>query len=807
MSARANMPRGAGVLLLAAMVSVMAAGGQAQDGSAVIPLAPAGPAGTAMPEPVAPVQVTPPDTGLIQLPAATTEPAVEGSPPDAGPYAGNDTETATTPATPIALDRSGGEAVASAGWLIRPRPVDQLANGVLVGASLSAPGILRLTGEVADTTLVIDLPPGAPLPDSLQLTLHSSVNVLPEQARMRITVNEADPVEIALDRLGDFSTLTVPTDALRAGANRIALSVHQPHRIFCGPEATFGVWTEIDLGQSGVFLSDAALRPDPAGFAMAARSETAGGRSLMLLADEATDPAIVRNLSEQLSRALGPGGRVGLSSFYTLARQPIASVALIASDAPRAEIRQGAGRGLVLQVEYQGDTLPDLTALLAEFPPAATLAAPLVRPGEKMRITELGSGDIIGNTHYFRRDVPFTMPAEWLLMANQKARVDLHYGFARNLPQGAMLLVKINDETIRLLPLDEKGGEVLPVLPVGFNANMLHPGRNVLSFEMMVPGNPADSACPVRRTDLLAVLGDTALTVPPSPRMVLPGLSTALLRLAPSAVIAPPDAVERAKLEHEAMLIGAELTPAVQSQFTVRLQVVGLSDFGLVPFDETGLSLGMVQSALFPPLNRPEPEPEAVSTAEPQPARATFTLSEEAAPAVAPPVDQPGFASGVAQGIWQSLSPRAWIAHEYTALRDSAFVGTPQSLPDWLEGRTGTALLLRPDFEQRGELWLVLGPRAAPAEVGAALNRLRENSLAQGEAALLQADGSWQVWTPIRPPRLLALSDVGSARTVLGNYASWSPLMFTLAMLGLALLSALPALFYVLLSRRKGMGQ
>lgn len=746
-------------------------------------------------------QTEAPDDGIIRLPAPVQTEAEAEIPEDAPG------EEAAIAQIPVDRDRSAGSATASTGWLIRPRPATLLPDGVQVGASLTAPGTIRLTGETAGVDLRLDLPAGTVLPETLQLTLHSSVNVLPDQAMMQIVVNDADPVGIRLDQLWDFTGVTVETAALIPGSNRIRLSLQQPHRIFCGPEATFGVWTEIDLTNSGVLIDDSALPADAAGFALAVQSETAGGRNLLLLADEATDPALIRSLSEQLERALGPGGGVAQASFYSLEPREIASVALIPSDRPNALVRRGAGRGLVLQVEYQDGTLPDLTPFLAAFPPALPESAPAIRPGEKTLLSDLGIADVVGNTHYFRRDLPFSLPADWLLMANQKARLDLHYGFARNLPQGAILLVKVNDETIRLLPLDQNGGEVLPVLPVSFNANLLHPGRNTLSFEMMVPGNPPDGACPVRRADLLALLNDSSLTIPPSPSMVLPGLAAVLLRLDPSGVIAPEGAIEYKKLAQDAMRIAAELAPATEISATVRLQVVGLSDFGLVPFEKTDLSLNTVQRVLFP-LNDPpqmaaEPAPGGTpATSGRATSTAAFTLVEDADPEAPGQPEDPAAVGGFVRDLWQSFSPYALLAHEYRLLRESSFVGTSQSLPDWLEGRRGQALLLRPDFTERGELWLMLGPGVAPEAIGEALNRLRVASMAQGEAALLQADGSWQVWTPIRPPRMLTVPDAGGMRTALGNYASWSPLLFTLAMLGLTLLSAIPALLYVLLSRR-----
>lgn len=754
---------------------------------------------------------------LAQTPAAPAAGEGEGEAPlirlaPAGeeasvPGAGGEGET-TLPSEPdpasllVERDRAlaGGNGDADS-WLLAPRPALPLPEGVKMGASLVAPGILRLSGETASTELLIDLPPGAPLPEALELTLHSSVNVLSEQASMQVTINGAEPLRLELNALGNFTGYSLPTRALQPGRNHILLDLVQPHRIFCGPEASFGVWTEINLAQSGLRLPGTALTADAAGFALAAQSQAARGQSIELLTGPGADPVMLRQLAENLVHALGPGSRVEQRSYYSLGLPRLASVALIASDQNQATIRRGAEGGIVLQVEHQNGSLPDLSAILGAFPESPDTRPPALRPGIATRLAMLGSADIIGNTHYFRRDIPFSLPADWLLMANQKARLDLEYGFARGLPQGAILLVKVNDQTVRLLPLDQEGGEIKPVLQVGFNANLLHPGRNYLSFEMMVPGNPPEAACQIRRADMLVVRSSSRLTVPPSPSMVLPGLAAVLMRLDPAAVSALPDSQDPAGAAEKAMTIALALDPTLEASELARLQVVSIADFASVPLEETGISLAQIQGVLFP---APAALADPAAMAKPVPAagraeRARFILNEEEAQSDPSPGSDEGFITG----IWNSLSPRAWILREARALRDSAFVGSQQSLTHWMEGRSGEALLLRPDYQQPGDLWLLLGPSASAAEVGKALNTLRADALAQGEAALLQADGSWQIWSPIRPPRLLEEPDFRGWRTALGNFASWSPLLFTLSLLGLALLSGLPALLYILLSRRR----
>ncbi|AMY70304.1 cellulose synthase [Frigidibacter mobilis] len=84
----------------------------------------------------------------------------------------------------------------------------------------------------------------------------------------------------------------------------------------------------------------------------------------------------------------------------------------------------------------------------------------------------------------------FRLPDDWLILASQEARFTLLYGFADDLPAGSLMLVKVNGQTVRLLPLDRNGGSVQPPLEIGFAANLLHPGANRVSFEAILPGIP-----------------------------------------------------------------------------------------------------------------------------------------------------------------------------------------------------------------------------------------------------------------------------------------------------------------------------
>lgn len=710
-------------------------------------------------------------------------------------------ETSDVPASPTIPERDRGEEVVPAAaqkWLLPLVPAASLPARVQMGASLPAPGVLRLTGEIASIDLRLDLPQDVEIPSEILLTLRTTVNVLPDVAAMTVTINDAPPVVLPLEHLNGFELVGVPATGLSAGTNHINIELRQPHRIYCGPEASFSVWTEIHLMESGVPVDASVMVADAAGLASALRAQAATRRSLPVLVAENENAAVLRKLAEMVNRAMGGQVPVEFRSFYRLGPPLPLSIALIASDRSHAELREGAGGGLVLQVEHLAGELPSLDELLPPMSmPSST--APALAPGVTTSLAELGQADVIGRTRYFRHEVPFDLPLDWLLLSNQKARLQLRYGFADALPEGATLLVKVNGETIRLLPLDRDGGQMQEPLNIIFAANLLHGGRNDLVFEMMVPGNPPDAICLPRQADMLVITSDSTLTVPSAPAMVLAGIATPLSDLGLDDITVPEGVRDSATLERVAAELVARLTRKVGGATRpVQLNLISVNDISLIPLEHLGLSVRDLQEALIEIGQRPLPD---VPTEPTVPTR-LYQLTEKVPEAADQPVSD-NVGSEVIEAS-DRLGFKDWLSGQLDRLRSAAFIASDDSLSAWLDTKQGRALLLRPNGEKPGELWLVLGSQVSTDGALQGLIELRDSGLAKGEAAMLSAEGTWEVWSPVRPPELrepLRFSNLGA---VLGNYASWSPLLFTITILGLALLSAIPALLFILFTRRRG---
>jgi hypothetical protein len=669
-------------------------------------------------------------------------------------------------ATPDAVPGLAGMRRDGTGTETRARPEILLAPAV-PGRSDRTP---RLVGERAMLDLVLDLPPGATA--ALRLMWRSTVNILPERSAWTIRVNDGPALPLPPPPVDGFAPVTVPDASLVPGRNRLRLEAIQHHRIFCGPQATFDVWTEFDLSASGVPWRPEAIAATPDGFAAALAAQAARDGRIVVRGAEGVDPAALRMVAARVAAATGLGPDavlIGPPAFDAPAMPDLARITVLPGPAPAAEItRGGDGAVVLIVVTAPGAALPDLADLLPQAA-AGSIGAVVdaLPPGRPTALADLGLNEADAWNRYATFDVRFRLPDDWLLLASQNARLDLLYGFDSGLPRGALLLVKVNGTTVRLLPLDRGAGGMQPVLDVGFKARLLRPGVNVLRFEGIVPGDPPDLPCVQRQAPLWTVATASRLTVPPSPRMDFPAIAPALRMIGGDAVEAVPNVAS--PVIGEAALVPFRLLPPGSGG---RLTVAALADAGALQLDAMGLDRRAVEAVL--------------SARAPAPA-----ASDGGAPPLpeAPPLIDVGFLADWARAIWQGIV-------------DTAVPGDP-SLDRWLAGRHGQALLVLPDPERRGDLLLILGPGAEPGEIARRLAALRESEEApQGRVALLEESGAWASWQPAStPPRLREPLRWGNLRDVLGNYASWSPILFVGTLLALATASAVVAMLFAVRTR------
>ncbi|MDT8856602.1 cellulose biosynthesis cyclic di-GMP-binding regulatory protein BcsB [Paracoccaceae bacterium Fryx2] len=631
-----------------------------------------------------------------------------------------------------------------------------------------AASILRLNGEQDAADLTLFLPEGL-VPTELALSLRAAINVLPERSALRVIVNDVPLDPVVPQAFDGFQTVLLPAAALVPGANRLRIESALHHRIYCGPEASFALWVEVDLAASGLTLPPGLTdfrETDFPGLLIEQASRPGG---LTIRAAPDADPALVQQIALRAARMVArPEVPLRVAGLWEPAGSgaDLARITVLAGAAPSADLVRGGDGSLVLRVVLgAGGAVPDLAALLPPPPPAA--GVPTLAPGDVVPLSALGRGDTADFGHYIRHDIAFRLPQDWLVLGPQAAELTLLYGFGEDLGTGALLLVKVNGTTVRLLPLDRQGGAVQPALPVGFKASLMQPGVNLLTFEAIIPGDPPDLPCPLREDPMLRILAASTLEVPVSPRMQFPGLETVLDRLRGTSVSGGAD-------DPRAGLSGAALLPMVVALPSdplpgppATLRVLTAPEAGLLRSSDLDLGRGLLEAVLQPP----------VATAD----------APEASPD-APLIDM-GWLTRRLQAMWGGVLA---LAHP----------GDPP-LPDWLQGRSGRMILMQPDAEAPGDLMLVLGPTVSPGEAAGLLAAAGQvPGGPAGRLSILAEDGTWQSWRPASvPPMLLEPLRLSSIRFIVGTYASWSPLLFTIILLGLTLLSVIIAMVFVMTTR------
>ncbi|MBJ3763618.1 cellulose biosynthesis cyclic di-GMP-binding regulatory protein BcsB [Maribius pontilimi] len=680
---------------------------------------------------------------------------------------------------------------------------------------------LRLQGEYPSAEFSLFLPQGQP-PGALILDHDSGIAVLPERSVMEVFVNDVSMGEFTLGKApGDApDTVGVPATAWQAGFNTVRLAMKQVHRIYCGPDAAFDLWTDIDLSNSGALIDAPSQSSGPADFLAAVARDAADGNPV-----ELRDPAgisiwarpVLDAVALQLGKLVGGhtlsytdspvwdvaqlGGAAG-ASHARITLIP-ATVGGAATPFSQAEFRR-AGDGaevLVLHVDTsQGDldrVEADLTGVLEGLMAGAGATArrttgvsigaeTALRAGEPVRLDRIGLDTVTTSSHYFSRPQVFTLPRDWLILTAQKAILHLDYAYARNLPENSQLLIKVNGETVRLLPLEDEGGKPIEQFPVKFQADLLKEGPNLLQFEAMIPGSPTDYACPTEAFPKLEIRGSSTLTVPSSPKMRLPDIRQAVARLRAGNIQLSQLSVGDMGMADRLALVTALGAPARGS---TRLEVLTSDQLTRLPLgDYTFSRLALRDVLTIPPrIDLPATDPGGRIGALPGDSIFDIGTVEER--------DGYNGLFGQALANWGASA---------NAVRERLFPDADRAATEWLSGQRGRAILMQLDATQPNALWLVLGPDVAFAEVASMIASARRTIAGpNGQMSVLGHDNIWRNWADTRRmPQLQEQITIANFRPILGNYASWRPVYFAAILFGMALVFAAIALRLVVLTRR-----
>lgn len=772
----------------------------------------------------APAQDRQGEGALIEIPSLTApvgapEPTEADPDPDSG---GGTGPTLYDPADPGTgrLDRARRAAPSARDEGEAPvAPLLSLRAGVNPGTTL------RMQGEHPEAHFSIFLPHDA-VPGALRLRHFTGVDVLPERSVMEVTLNGTPVGQHPLTTYGEDAEteIAVPAGIWQSGRNEVTVRLDQVHRLFCGPEAAFDLWTDIDLTTSGAVLNSRTFRPGAIDFLAGVAHDAGVGRSIGI-----RDPAghgkaaepILDELAMRLTALLrgriltyrdSPAyGATGGENGEPPARARI-TILPDYGTAPRATFRRGGDGAIVLAlsmplvdldradaVDFIDTLLVDLAAegISIDAEAVQTGIDPRTRmgAGEPVTLTALGLGTVRTSSHYFRRDQIFTLPRDWLTLTAQKAILHLDYGYARGLHEDSTLLIRVNGETVRLLPLRGEGGELIEKFPIKFSANLLNEGPNLLQFEALIPGQPEDAACPVEGFPKLEIRGTSTLRVPPSPRLRFEGVRLPVYALRGRDIT--KDGVPLSKLPvPERLTLVATLGEAIPQ--ASRMTVLSYDRLDALPLGPYKFSLGEVGQALTR-------EPEPVSSTIPVLPAATDRVGELPDAFLMPGAADLDPSRGGSPGLFALSLSLDDLRRRIEDLAARIIPDRNAAAETWLRDQSGRALIAQLDRDDPRALWLVLAPDTDLSEVVASLAQSRSSiGGPYGQMAMLGHDGVWRSWAdPYRFPRLQEPLSYRNFRQVMGNYASWSPVAFTAILFTLALIGAGIALRLVVMTRKE----
>jgi cellulose synthase operon protein B len=427
--------------------------------------------------------------------------------------------------------------------------------------------------------------------------------------------------------------------------------------------------------------------------------------------------------------------------------------------------------------------LPELDSM---FPPRPVRQSmPVISTRRPVMLADLGFRSVELRDRYSLTEIPFRLPDDYVVLTNSKSEMTLTYIYADDLPAGSVLQIHVNGVNIRVLPLRGQGGRLIQDFPIRFEARHLQGGLNTLSFEVMVPGEPADLPCPHRDHPVVAISDRSTITAPYSPSMYLADMHFALSAMTPRGV-QTSDLTARAFSGLDVLTLRAALASGQSvgvGDTGARLHLTALEDLGAVPTGGYQISRRAVEQVLMP-----APQGAVLLAGGDQPAglgSGLLRLERQREPT-----------AGLTAGLeWLNLSvskAMQWMHPRVGVLLDG-----------WLANQRGQAVLLQLDPARPGDIWLLRAPGSDVNAISAALAAARSTGQGpRGQVSVLDTDGRWHNWVaPDRQPALLEPVSLTNFRHVLGNFVSAMPIRYVLGLFFLALISAVFALRFVIVTR------
>lgn len=450
-----------------------------------------------------------------------------------------------------AVDASTAQPLAqrsASGAVLASRPVTVPADASAMSERLisfeQARSALRLEGEddVMRLTFVADqVAVGSG--GELQLAYRNAVSVMPEASLMAVSVNGAKIGDFPIRSPSGFEvrSIAIPASVLRIGVNEVELHAVQRHRVDCSMEATYELWTEISQVRSGFKPVTMPSLASFAGLRMVGHTED-GLTDIRLVVPEGAGTAtltaalpVIETVALLIDRqdvnvtvASTPGTGPGIDVIVGIDSDPrtldnipqgaAGGLSVVASADPRRAV-------VVARVGNESQIAPMLaSAVETTLKPLLDAGVRGSHPGEIRG--DAARSYTLADTGYtprpfagrlFRTDFDIVLPADFYPAEYATLDLALHAATSPGLKPTSQLLVRVNDQIVKSLPMRDTGGEVFSGRRMELPLRAFHPGRNKVELLAELE-NDNDDSCVFSARDEVSprfiLLGGTEIRVP-----------------------------------------------------------------------------------------------------------------------------------------------------------------------------------------------------------------------------------------------------------------------------------------------------
>lgn len=471
-------------------------------------------------------------------PQATIPPAAEAPsnrPPAApsgtapAPFRMRADETPTpAPAAPAAARPASGPPALAAQAM--PSPVAVAVDRPI----LSAPDI-SLAGENASVTESVYLTAAeADRPATLSIGMLSSVVVMPEASTVTATINGQPVLSEPITSAGRVRRYEarLPQGILRAGSNRVRISVEQRHRVDCSFEATFELWSLLQPAITGLSFEGGPAALSGLNELPAVGVSDTGASQIVVFGPLQDGPlgsrfstvSAVTSAAAVLGRfghpvvepaAAGEGtgprspGRLAVVIGTAVAVLPFTTVgAAEAERGPTVAFASDPDTGLPTLV-VSGPTPAAVQTAVASLRAAAAGAAypgegsgrwrfPEVVEfdgGEARTFAELGLRTKEVSGRRFAASFKFLLPADFYGANSGTARLLLDAAFTDQVEGGSFINIRVNGQMTLSLRLATTRGGLFDKRRINLPMEFFRPGLNRIELEAVLL-TQADRECP-----------------------------------------------------------------------------------------------------------------------------------------------------------------------------------------------------------------------------------------------------------------------------------------------------------------------